>query len=915
MVETKTKNRASFLLSNFNRKTNSGSPASVDSTVGSNSSATDPDSGENSGTSATTFYSCPGSPVSPVPALPEISVGSPENLPPATVVPLPDAAGVGSPEVPRLHCATNTCLAAASPPNHGNDICSLTPPLDTHAASFIAPDQLEEVVGEPYPSLGEQWAQYIFGPKSIELNLTIDGPYPSFPPKPSPSSSTRPYIPDPAACPASPGGLALDQYGSNLASSLSQLAVTGQACPHPLASGLLAPSAAHLPESDSHIAQFSPAFVMRIPSETEFQLEDDPPLQTCHTVVAHLRPSLLLLSSTTSVASPESNSSSTSSGKRTRDLDSDLLVISPVVKKIKSGAILQVEAGLFMESANSNPSRATFAPNAQLFNHQALTNQPSPLFPINPSFYGVPVHLALNPGFLVHQMDARRSLSLLQYMVDEGLVPSPEEEIKRKNVIDKLKQIVMLWIKRVAQCQLQKSYVRDAAATILTFGSYGLGVHSSESDIDALCVGPYFATLAEDFFVVLRNMLASRPEISEIICIKDAKVPLMRFKFDGISVDLPYAQLQVEYIPENVDMLNPFFLENIDETSWKSLSGVRVNQSILQLVPNIFQSMLRCIKLWARRRGVYGNLLGFFGGVHLAILVAFVCQSYPNASFNVLVSIFFMTFASWPWPTPVTLRNGLMPRIIPTETRSLMPIQLPCFPREYCHSNITRSTFRRIRAEFCHGHALTKDSWKLDFEWSSLFESFPYSKNYTRFVKICLSASDQDGLGDWVGWVKSRFRRLIVRLEEVQGFCDPNPTEYVDADVARPNIVYYWALQPGRSDFTNVDSVKEEFMKDICNGYQGPAGDMTLSIVQASQLPKSAQSDDGSGKGREACRRVIDGTKEQIPVYLKHLPPYFMQYLATNQNPQYPSAGPVDEAGNVVDPSQKTPVVRGIGIS
>ncbi|KAK3029625.1 hypothetical protein RJ639_037942 [Escallonia herrerae] len=452
-------------------------------------------------------------------------------------------------------------------------------------------------------------------------------------------------------------------------------------------------------------------------------------------------------------------------------------------------------------------------------------------------------------------MDARRSLSLLQGIGFASVirVEGAFVQISRFPVL----QIVMLWIKRIAQRRLQKSYVRDAAATILTFGSYGLGVHSSESDIDALCVGPYFATLAEDIFVVLRNMLASRPEISEIICIKDAKVPLMRFKFDGISVDLPYAQLQVESVPE------------------------------------IFQSMLRCIKLWARRRGVYGNLLGFFGGVHLAILVAFVCQSYPNASLNVLVSIFFMTFASWPWPTPVTLRDGLMPPTIPIEARSLMPIQLPCIPHEYCHSNITRSTFRRIRAEFCRGHALTKDSWKHDFEWSSLFESFPYSKNYTRFVKICLSAPDQDGLRDWVGWVKSRFRRLIVRLEEVQGFCDPNPTEYVDADVARPNIVYYWALQPGRSDFTNVDSVKEEFMKDICNGYQGPAGDMTLSIVQASQLPKSAQSDNGSGKGREACRRVLDGTNEQIPVYLKHLPPYFVQYLATNPNPQYPSAGPV----------------------
>lgn len=45
-------------------------------------------------------------------------------------------------------------------------------------------------------------------------------------------------------------------------------------------------------------------------------------------------------------------------------------------------------------------------------------------------------------------------------------------------------------------------------------------------------------------------MLASMTEISDIHCVKDAKVPLMRFKFDGIAVDLPYAQLQVPSVPE-----------------------------------------------------------------------------------------------------------------------------------------------------------------------------------------------------------------------------------------------------------------------------------------------------------------------------------------------------------------------------
>lgn len=49
-------------------------------------------------------------------------------------------------------------------------------------------------------------------------------------------------------------------------------------------------------------------------------------------------------------------------------------------------------------------------------------------------------------------------------------------------------------------------------------------------------------------------MLKSRPEVSEIHCVKDAKVPLMRFKFDGIdhhttiSVNGPFvARILIEH--------------------------------------------------------------------------------------------------------------------------------------------------------------------------------------------------------------------------------------------------------------------------------------------------------------------------------------------------------------------------------
>lgn len=511
-----------------------------------------------------------------------------------------------------------------------------------------------------------------------------------------------------------------------------------------------------------------------------------------------------------------------------------------------------------------------------------VPNYASPNF-VNPNFLHnhhhqvlvpVPVRFALNPA-VVARIELEKSISLQQFMNDEGLVPSREEELRRNNVIGKLKEIVIKWIKRVAYRRwLPQNQIRAASATILTYGSYGLGVHNAESDIDALCVGPWFASLTEDFFIVLRNMLAKRIEVSDIHCVKDAKVPLMRFKFEGISIDLTYARLQVKTVPENVDILNPLFLNGIDETSWKSLSGVRANNSILQLVPDvkIFQELLCCVKLWAKRRGMYGNLFGFFGGVHLAVLAAFICQRNPNVSLAGLVSIFFKTFALWPWPMPVLLQQGMMPPPHPPETRSLMPIQLPSSPHEYCYSNITTSTFLKIRNEFRRGSRHTQDLLDSRFDWRNLFERYPYSKNYQQFLKISLSTCKQDELGDWIGWVKSRFRCLLVKLEELRVLYDPNPTEYLDTTIQDPNVVFYWGLVPGRSNYLDVDLVQEEFKRNLVTSYKGLTGKMTLTVIQASELPKSLQVVD--------THQLFSTPSQMVPVYSNHAPHYFVGYFA-----------------------------------
>merc|ERR1719203_590459 len=117
-------------------------------------------------------------------------------------------------------------------------------------------------------------------------------------------------------------------------------------------------------------------------------------------------------------------------------------------------------------------------------------------------------------------------------------------------------------------------------------------------------------------------------------------------------------------VDERIEMsVDDSVLIGLDETSVRSVNGVRVAQFLLDMLdgnPALLDNLrltLRAVKEWARVHGLYSNVLGFLGGVNWAILVVWVSKRNPDAPASKLLQLFFRTFANWSWPNQVVLSS------------------------------------------------------------------------------------------------------------------------------------------------------------------------------------------------------------------------------------------------------------------
>uniref|UniRef100_A0A8C2TYE6 Poly(A) polymerase n=1 Tax=Coturnix japonica TaxID=93934 RepID=A0A8C2TYE6_COTJA len=448
-----------------------------------------------------------------------------------------------------------------------------------------------------------------------------------------------------------------------------------------------------------------------------------------------------------------------------------------------------------------------------------LQNQPQ-------RHYGITSPISLAPP---KDIDYIHTQKLVEAMESFGVFEDEEELNHRLVVLCKLNNLVKEWIFELGESKnLPPSVVENVGGRIFTFGSYRLGVHTKGADIDALCVAPRHVERS-DFFQSFFEKLKQQEEIKNLRAVEDAYVPVVKFEFDGIEIDLVFARLPVQTVSDNLDLRDDSRLKSLDIRCIRSLNGCRVTDEILHLVPNKenFQLTLRVIKLWAKRRGIYSNMLGFLGGVSWAMLVARTCQLHPNALASTLVNKFFLIFSKWEWPNPVLLKqpeeNNLNlpvwdPRVNPSDRYHVMPIITPAYPQQNSTYNVSTSTRAVVVEELKHGLAITNEILQGKSDWPKLFEQPNFFQKYKHYIVLTASTYTEEHHLEWVGLVESKIRVLVGNLErnEFINIAHVNPQSFPgNQEHCKHRYVSMWFLGIIFRKLESAESIKIDLTYDI----------------------------------------------------------------------------------------------------
>lgn len=317
--------------------------------------------------------------------------------------------------------------------------------------------------------------------------------------------------------------------------------------------------------------------------------------------------------------------------------------------------------------------------------------------------------------------------------------------------------------------------VEQACAECLGFqaplhlvGSARLGVQSPQSDLDVLCLIPAYMS-GEAFLESVRQCIEGLCDRVQVV--SSAKIPLLRMRFEGVSVDLLYARRPSELgtLEPLTEAARPFF----DSVSWKALVGCleadALTDIVSQYVPlESFLQLLRAVRAWAKARQIHGNAWGFLGNFSWTLLAAWSCTRYPQAGadtgLEALLVHFFQVLNQHDWSQPVALTQaGRQYQMLHYDW---LPVITSIEPCQNSARNVTRSTVQILRHELERGAAISEQVLAGFRGWEALFELADEKAQSDWFLVLTASHENNASLSACCGWLEGHAIGLVIALEQ-----------------------------------------------------------------------------------------------------------------------------------------------------
>lgn len=387
------------------------------------------------------------------------------------------------------------------------------------------------------------------------------------------------------------------------------------------------------------------------------------------------------------------------------------------------------------------------------------------------------------------EKDIKCSKDLKDYLEGQDLYETMEQRRHRESVLESLKMLLNNWAKSV----IKRTYPdhdqapNEDIVIIYTYGSFALGVHSPDGDIDVLCIGPKAVdaeVFYEDFPDQLMKVNSENEEVvKDLNVVKTARTPIVSFTFRGIDIDLEYISLQhFDFaVPLTFDIRQDYNLKGVSSDVVRAMNGRRVAEIVLDRIKkdNIdreqFEVAIKALKLWTKKRGLNENTLGYFGGVNVVLLMTRICQENPTVNAAELMRQFFVRYSSWKWPEPVYLLHTPPKQISDfdevvwskdRECNDLFPVITPAYPSMNSCASVSEGSKRIILQEMERGKEITDQIFEGSQTWSTLFEDSTFFEDYKHYLMVTIASKEHQQQVEWKGLCRSRIKKSLVNQLE-----------------------------------------------------------------------------------------------------------------------------------------------------